>query len=410
MNLYFVNFYEKNFKYRRKEKLSKFTIIFIMFLNIFILLSLFFSFELQHRIVSKPNTLFPNICRSVVLETNITNFNNYFYTYVTNNDSILNIQKDKLDEKCSILINEKLANIQREHDVKSLREKEKILVSKQKQIIKELNFIRENYYTVLYGELSNEPIAKYIIIDNIPLNAIKEKHDNLTVLNDEILKKKRSLNLGFDNSQSVQSLLSYIYINKNKILNEYTHLKNYYKLKKDLISLGILLPFIFLCFRSMKKFRREGKFIYFLISKNILYILLIPTIIFFIFLCSDLLPQNLINRILEFNFPFFIYYILLFFIIVLFGSITIHLQNKYRDDIKNFKKESISRIDSYYKNICNVCVTPIDYNSMDSCPTCNNQLKIDCKHCNCETIKDLSYCIHCGEHIKDEQFFTIKDF
>ena len=69
--------------------------------------------------------------------------------------------------------------------------------------------------------------------------------------------------------------------------------------------------------------------------------------------------------------------------------------------LKKLKNNKISIYDSYNKNICNICGNKVDYIFMNYCPCCKNQLKIECKVCNKQTISVLDFCMNCGNNIKE---------
>ena len=72
------------------------------------------------------------------------------------------------------------------------------------------------------------------------------------------------------------------------------------------------------------------------------------------------------------------------------------------DNFTNNEKltnNSISFVEAYNKSICGKCKNRVDYENMNYCPCCQNQLKIKCKICDKEIIKNMEFCFSCGNKI-----------
>ncbi|MEN5407470.1 hypothetical protein ABE185_06830, partial [Aliarcobacter butzleri] len=81
-------------------------------------------------------------------------------------------------------------------------------------------------------------------------------------------------------------------------------------------------------------------------------------------------------------------------------NITTHRSNVLGRFSYNFYQFNVRKL-SYNKNICNICGNKVDYIFMNYCPCCKNQLKIECKVCNKQTISVLDFCMNCGNNIKE---------
>ena len=81
-------FFQKNFVYNGKEKLSKLSILAIIFLDIFILSVIYQGIDFQTKVINTPEAKFPYECRDVLTyDTAIEDFNNYLYGDGYNYDS-----------------------------------------------------------------------------------------------------------------------------------------------------------------------------------------------------------------------------------------------------------------------------------------------------------------------------------
>ncbi|MGD9581076.1 MAG: ABC transporter permease, partial [Vampirovibrionia bacterium] len=176
-----------------------------------------------------------------------------------------------------------------------------------------------------------------------------------------------------------------------------------YSLKLELVTLLFLLPLVFGFFYMMKRYLQKEKYILYVMFKNIFLISLIPTFISICALIYEFLPKIFINKLMKFFYeleiPFVVYYFVIIIFVFIFGILIIKVQKRYKESNNKLKNNSISKVESYNKNICNSCGNSVDFKTMNFCPCCQNQLKIECKECHHMTIKGLSYCSNCGQNI-----------
>jgi len=153
----------------------------------------------------------------------------------------------------------------------------------------------------------------------------------------------------------------------------------------------------------MMKYLQNEKYTLYVMFKNIVIVILIPTIISILNLIYILLPKIFLEKVLNFFYqieiPFVVYYFVIVFFILIFGYIIVKIQKRYRENIKRLEQNSISNIQSYNKGICHKCQNKVDYINMNFCPCCKNELKVKCPRCNKYTIKSLSNCFNCGNEL-----------
>ncbi len=406
MKNFIKTFYSNNFIYKGKEKLSKITILFIAILNIFIFITLGLGIDFQVKVLNNPTVTFPYQCREIINSKNLDNFNEYFYLKDSYNyeNKYQNIKNLQIDNRCNEVIN-RVAEIKKEHDIQKLKEYERQLLRSEDKINIELSYIRENYNTVLFEKLSSQSSDKSIIKDNISTENIKEKYNLYLKENEEIKKEKEELYKNFYESKSIKKLITFTKENKEEINEDIFKLNKKYSLKKELVILAFLFPLVFLFFYLMRRYLEKEKYILYVLFKNILIVTLIPTLISLLSLIYQLLPKIFLEKLLmffyEIEIPFIVYYFAIAIIIVIFSFFIIKLQKRFKDENNRLKNNSITKIESYTKNICNNCGNKVDYNSMNFCPCCQNKLKERCEKCNETTIKDLPYCNSCGNTLKE---------
>ncbi|WP_083568716.1 zinc ribbon domain-containing protein [Arcobacter sp. LA11] len=400
---YIKDFYSTNFTFKGKEKLSKLTIFFVIILDIFIFITLGLGIDFQVKVLNNPSVVYPYQCRNVVDSNKLDDFNRYFYTYQNNNMKYQSIKNDQMDNRCDEILHTKLKAVQKEHKIKDLRKREKELNKDLNNITAELNYLRANYNTVLFEKISSQSSDKSIVKDNISSENIKTKYDSYVKQNEKIKKQKEALYKSFKESKSVKEFISFVKKNKSEIKKDLKELQKSYQLKKDLVTLAFLLPLLFLSFYMMRKYLYKEKYTLYVMFKNIFVVILIPTFFSLISLIYTFLPKVFIEKLLKFFYelevPFIVYYIAIAIFVVIFGYIIVKLQNKYRNDINKFKSNSISKTESYNRSICNVCTNKVNYETMNFCPCCKNELRVDCPSCNKKTIKGLNFCIKCSSEL-----------
>ena len=409
MKEFIKGFYKNNFVYNGTEKLSKLTIFFIVLLDILIYSTLNLGIDFQTRVLNSPSVTFPYKCRDVINSSNIDDFNQYFYSkdsynnyYYDNNYQ--EIKDSLIDNRCDIT-NKKVDEVKKEHDIKQLIATKNQLLNTENKINNELYYIKENYNTVLFEKLSSQDTDKSIIKDNLTTQNVKEKYETYEKELAKIQKEKEDFYKIFSDSKSVKDLISYVNDNKLQINDDIEKANRAYSLKIELVTLLFLFPLVFGFFYLMKRYLAKEKYILYVMFKNIFIISLIPTLISIFSLIYEFLPKIFLEKLMQFFYeleiPFIVYYFVIIIFVFIFGFLIIKVQKRYKENNNKLKNNSISKVESYNKNICNNCGNSVDFKTMNFCPCCQNQLKIECNSCNNKTIKGLSYCINCGDNIKE---------
>mgnify|MGYP000718135669 CR=1 FL=1 len=398
-------FFQKNFVYNGKEKLSKLSILAIIFLDIFILSVIYQGIDFQTKVINTPEAKFPYECRDVLTyDTAIEDFNNYLYGDGYNYDSKYQDIKDlEVDKRCNLIF-EKISLIKKEINIDDLKKRSEELYTKEYSLIDQISYIKSNYNTVLFEKISVQKSDKSIIKGNINSENIKQKYDLLNKEIDKLSKEKENLNLEFKNNNLIKDLVLYLQTNKKEILDDISKSEKYYYVKQELIVLLFLIPLVVLFFYLMKRYLAKEKYILYVMFKNIFIISLIPTLISIFSLIYEFLPKIFLEKLMQFFYeleiPFVVYYFVIIIFVFIFGFLIIKVQKRYKENNNKLKNNSISKVESYNKNICNSCGNSVDFKTMNFCPCCQNQLKIECKFCQHKTIKGLSYCSNCGQGLE----------
>jgi hypothetical protein len=104
------DFITSNFIFKGKEKLSKLSILAIIFLDIFLLGTIYQGIDFQTKVINSPTVKYPYECRDVLTyDAVIEDFNNYSYGSGYNYDlRYQEIRNLEVDERCNV-ISEKIS-------------------------------------------------------------------------------------------------------------------------------------------------------------------------------------------------------------------------------------------------------------------------------------------------------------
>lgn len=397
------NFYSNNFVFKAKEKLSKLTILAIIILDIFVISTIYQGIDFQTRVINSPYVKYPSNCRDVIYSTSsVEHFNNYLYTKYNYESKYQNIKDLEVDERCN-QISEKIEKIKLEIDIDSFKTRNNELYNNENSINEKIYYIKENYNTILFEKLSEQKSNKSIIKDKLSSENIKEKYDLLLVDLEKIKKEKEELENEFKNNNLIKEFSLFLNTNKTQILEDIEKSEKYYDIKKELVILAFLIPLIMIFFYLMKRNLLNEKYILYIIYKNILILTLIPTFVSLFNLINIFIPKIFLEKLLMFFYtleiPFIVYYLVIGIFILVFIFIIIKIQKRFREQNEKLKNNGLTKIEAFNKSVCVDCGNRVDYNSMNFCPCCKNELKTTCSFCENQTIKNLSYCCSCGENL-----------
>lgn len=405
MKNFIKNFYTSNFVFKAKEKLSKLTILAIIFLDIFVISIIYQGIDFQTRIINIPSTKYPYDCRDIFYSTSsIEHFNNYIYNNYNYETKYQDIKDLEVDERCN-QVTQKIQLIKNEIDIDIFKTKNNELYNNENNINDKIYYIKQNYNTVLFEKISEQKSDKSIIKDNLSSENIKEKYDLLLLDLEKIKKEKEELENKFKNHNLIKDFSLFLNLNKNQILEDIQKAERNYYIKKEFVILAFLIPLIILFFYMMKRNLLREKYILYIIFKNILIITLVPTFISLLSVINIFIPKIFLEKLVMFFYtleiPFIVYYFVIGIFILFFIFIIMKIQKRFREQNEKMKSNALTNIEAFNKNICVDCGNRVDYNIMNFCPCCKNQLRIDCNSCGNKRIKNLSYCYNCAENIQN---------
>lgn len=415
------SFYKLKLSYQQDskniEKLTRWSVLFIIILDIFVYSSIQMGIHFQTSTINNPNTKFTYQCRNIVNNSsNIKNYSwhgyratntkpyrntNHIYrdgSTLASKNVIKDIRLKELDNRCAY-IKEQSTIIANTKELKNIKPSIKSLEKQNAKHQKDLKYIQNNYNTVLFEKIANQKESKSILEMDLESKNVKVKYDDLQNKIAYTRKSIESLKNQFRTHKLVVDLYEYINTNKAKVQSDYKKANSRYFLKKAGIIILFLLPIALLFYWQMNVQNAKRNYTKYIIFKNIFVITMVFLIINTIRIVYNFIPHTFIEKVLMFFYniqiPFIAYYILLALGIIVFSFIILKLQNHN----KNKKKTTITFLENYRFSKCDKCGIKVDYLQMNYCPNCNNTLKIVCPKCGKHTIKDLDYCFNCSEKL-----------
>ncbi|DAB34656.1 MAG: hypothetical protein PWQ42_301 [Sulfurospirillum sp.] len=419
-----LDFYRYKLSYQQEskniEKLTKWAVLFVIILDIFVYSAINMGIEFQTATLNNPSTKFTYQCRNIIedvervkdynwyqYKTTPQNQNNQNYIYQNgttqaSKNLIKEIKSKELDTRCAN-IKTQIENISNSNELQNIKKSIKALEKEKTKFQGDINYIQNNYNTVLFEKIANQQESHSILEMDLETKNIKAKYDTLKK---NIASHEKSISLlksEFQNHTFVLALEQYIKEHKRDILEDYKRENSRYFLKRSGIIIGFLLPLITLFYWQMGVQNAKRNYTKYIIFKNVFVISMIFFLINLISIIYNFIPHVFIQKVLMFFYtlqiPFVAYYVLLFLGIVLFSFIILKIQNFN----KNKKKTTITFIESYRANKCDKCGIKVDYHSMNFCPNCANTLKISCPNCQHYTIKGFEFCSHCKSQISQNE-------
>jgi len=360
---------EHLFKIKSDESLNFFSILILIFLDIFILINVFDGLENQSKVLTRPNEYIPYICRDIIIDSNW-------------------IENNKIDKLSKVILSQKRNyyysnpyKIKKAHIeckpilevLKNIQDDKKILSTLTKR-----DKLNKSYSNLDEYQKRLENQGKKILLEIKTLDS--EINNNRTVIKFWKLLKK-------------QERISEILVKDLRYINYI------FPLKKLLVEFIFLVPLmIFFGLWNIISLKK-GKNIQGLLSTHLSIVVFIPV---FIKLCETIfhiIPDKLITSFIEYLQSIKLiglWNYILTIIASAFALLLIYISQK-----KVFNKEK-TMIRRFYKNRCVICGTQLKENE-DHCFECGSSQKRECPHCKRLTYKMSKYCIHCGEKINENQ-------
>ena len=379
------------------QPLNKAALVVILFLDLFILISIFDGLADHTGQLTAPDQYIPPICREIVIDANWnpTNRLGQLALIVSKNHGSHFIP-DERDEKkpshalCAPIVRA-LKAIREDEDLSKSLIAHLKLQKETRELRSELDRIKGAYDTSLL-----ETIAKQRQAGTNVASIQKEIADKTVALN-ELVNRQRLLETSLEQDRRVHELFALAAgvseADRKSLRDELRRLNFWYPVKRLGMEMLFLLP-LFLVFYFWNSRSIAGNRPYqTLVSSHLLVIVLIPVFFKLVELVYDIIPRKLLKKLIDIleslNLVAIWHYLLIGAAILVALSLTYLFQKKL------FSREKLMQR-RIAKGLCQHCGQHLPPNSQ-YCTACGGGQYRACSNCHEPTHVHGKYCKACGQ-------------
>lgn len=382
-----------------KEPLSKLSLIVIIFLDIFILSTLFSGLEEHTDQLTSPDEYIPAICRDMVIQDNgekAEKLNRLANTALQYHRNPIEEQRRRELHPICMRFRETIEPVIKNSEIMHLFEMRERLSQKYTTTENELNQLKSSYDTYLLEKISGEAKQEKPNISAIKLN-LTQKREQLNRILGQINSVESRINSNTEIVGILDDIEKLKSDNREELKSDIKNLNFWFPVKRLLMQLIFLLPLFLLFYFWYSRSIRRGLGLQTLISSHLLVITFIP-IFFKIFeAIYDIIPKKLLKAFWELLVSLKLVALWHYLIIII--SIGVAILCIYNIQKKLFSREKLieKRIT---KGCCLHCGKKIPP-SAQACPFCGFKQYRNCSNCGRETFIYGRFCKECG--VESEQ-------
>lgn len=379
------------------EPLSKLAFVAIIFLDIFILVTIFTWLEDHTRQLATVEDYIPYNCRDLVIwadKKSDTEKVNLLKNYVTFNTPFTpenydynKISTSQIHPVCA-QVKTYIDDINlKNSSINDLYTSLNNLEQKRSKIQYEIDDIKRNYDTQILEKIAN--------MDSVAEKTQQErlaKTNELALLDNEIKKLQNDI-LTNDKFKGIWDYVLWNNAEKQKLLeSDFAVAEFWYPIKRLFMELAFLLPLFIIFWIWNSRSIEKKSWVQSLISSHLLVIAFIPIFWKILQAIFDIIPKRLIEKILEFLVSFkllAIWYYVLVLLWILVGILVVYIIQKKIFSREKLDEKRLSNWD------CWNCWKHLPLNSIH-CPFCGAHQFKTCPGCKKETPKTWKFCIICG--------------
>lgn len=374
------------------QPLGKAALLIIIFLDIFILSSIFDGLAAHTRQLSSPDTYIPNTCQEIVIDRqwNATNRIDNLSQIVTSSSTSPYRQVEKRKEQHPICIpyTDLLDQIKNDQTLVSFLEERHKLKGQAEELQLEIDSLKGAYDTSLLETIADR--------EDTDADEIKKDYQEKTRALNALKPRIASLEQTLNNNPKVRVLWERLdglqEQDRQKLLNDLRTSNYWYPVKKLGMQLIFLLPLFVVFYAWNNASIRKNRGLHTLVSSHLLAISFIPILSIIIETVYDIIPKRLLREIIDLLRSLKLVAIWHYLVIALAVAAALFL-------IYIFQKKLFSREKVIERRIsrgeCQQCGKHLPVGSQ-ACPFCGFRQFKTCNNCSSLMHVHGKHCRECG--------------
>lgn len=379
------------------QPLSKAALVIILFLDIFILTSIFNGLDEHTRQLSSPDDYIPYSCRDIVInrDWNSTNrIENLSHVILSYSNSYYHIEEKKKDRHpvCAPYLG-LLDKIKNDKDLSIAFEDRNKFVNETRDLQREINNLKGAYDTSLLETIARQKEGQ-ANVDKIKKD-VQQKTNSLNTLRGQIEALELKINANEKVTALWEKLQGLQEQDREKLKADLRSMYFWFPVKRLGMQMIFLLPLFAVFYAWNNASIRKNRGIQALVSSHLLVVSFIPIFFKIMEMIYDIIPKKLLKKIIDLLESLklvAVWHYLVIALAVAAGLFAIYIFQK-----KLFSREKLieRRIS---KGQCQHCGKHLPAGSQ-ACPFCGFAQFISCSNCNRPTLVYGKYCRECGKAI-----------
>ncbi len=380
------------------QPLAKAAVVIIIFLDIFILVSIFNGLEAHTRQLSTPNVYIPDTCREIIVnrQWNPTNRIENISQIIISSSTSYNREEEKKHERHPVCVPyiDLVDQIKNDKALSSIFEERNKSEREARELQIEIDNMKGAYDTSLLETIARKQESQTKVTatkeDFLKKTAVLNTLKNKMATLEQSINSDPTIKLLWEKLQSIQEQ------ERQKLLSDLREINFWYPVKKLGMELIFLIPLFIVFYAWNNTSIKKSRGIQTLVSSHLLGVSFIPILCKIIEAVYDIIPKKLLKQLIDLLEAFKLIAIWHYLIIAL--AICAALFLIYIVQKKLFSSERLGRIIEHRisNGDCQQCGKHLPIGS-SACPFCGFVQYKPCSNCHNRMHVYGKYCRECGE-------------
>ncbi len=378
-----------------EQPLGKAALLIIIFLDIFILVSIFDGLDAHTRQLSSPDAYIPNTCREIVVnrQWNPTNRIDNLSQIIISSSTSPYRDEEKRKERHPVCVPyvDLVEQIKNDKALTSIFEDRNKSEHEAKELQRAIDNLKGAYDTSLLETIAKQQKSQTKV--DATKKDFQEKTSALNVLKARIASLEQTINseaivkLLWERLQGLQEQ------DRQKLITELRTLNYWYPVKKLGMQMIFLLPLFVVFYAWNNTSIRKSRGLQTLVSSHLLGISFIPILCKIIETVYDIIPKKLLKKLIDLLESLKLIAVWHYLVIALAVAVALFLIYIFQKKLFSREKLIERRIS---KGECQQCGKHLPAGSQ-ACPFCGFSQFKTCSNCNSLMHVHGKYCRECGQ-------------